>query len=72
VAGVPGDNTNLSFNGQSLSLNKSKPARGKLVLLLGGICTGTGAGGFESFVKAVRLSRLRPEDRHLPQRRQRA
>jgi hypothetical protein len=48
---VPGDNTNLSFDGQSLSLNKSKPARGKLVLLLGGICTGTGAGGFESFVK---------------------
>lgn len=48
---VAGDNTNLSFNGQSLSLNKSKPARGKLVLLLGGICTGTGAGGFESFVK---------------------
>jgi hypothetical protein len=25
--------------------------QGKLVLLLGGICTGTGAGGFESFVK---------------------
>jgi len=24
---------------------------GKLVLLLGGICTGTGAGGFESFIK---------------------
>ena len=48
---MPGDNINLNFNGQSLSLNKSKPARGKLVLLLGGICTGTGAGGFESFVK---------------------
>jgi hypothetical protein len=47
----PGNNTDLNFNGQSLFLNKSKPARGKLVLLLGGICTGTGAGGFESFVK---------------------
>lgn len=47
----PGNNTNLNFNGQPLSLNKSKPAQGKLVLLLGGICTGTGAGGFESFVK---------------------
>jgi hypothetical protein len=47
----PGDNINLNFDGQSLSLNKSKPAQGKLVLLLGGICTGTGAGGFESFVK---------------------
>jgi hypothetical protein len=47
----PGQNTNLNFNGQSLFVNKSKPAQGKLVLLLGGICTGTGAGGFESFVK---------------------
>jgi predicted NUDIX family NTP pyrophosphohydrolase len=48
---MPGDNLQVSFNGQPLSLNKSKPAMGKLVLLLGGICTGTGAGGFESFVK---------------------
>jgi hypothetical protein len=47
----PGDNFQTNFNGQPLSLNKSKPAVGKLVLLLGGICTGTGAGGFESFVK---------------------
>jgi hypothetical protein len=46
------DTFNESFNGQSMFLNKSKtPVRGKLVLLLGGICTGTGAGGFESFVK---------------------
>jgi hypothetical protein len=47
----PGENTNLNFDGQSLTLNKSQPAQGKLVLLLGGICTGTGAGGFESFVR---------------------
>jgi hypothetical protein len=40
-----------SFNGQSMFINTDKPAVGKLVLLLGGICTGTGAGGFESFVK---------------------
>jgi hypothetical protein len=38
------------FNGQPMSVNLSKPIVGKLVLLLGGICTGTGAGGFESFV----------------------
>ncbi len=38
------------YQGNGLYLNKSKPAQGKLVLLLGGICTGTGAGGFESFV----------------------
>lgn len=48
---TPGDNFQTSFNGQPLSLNKSRPIMGKLVLLLGGICTGTGAGGFESFVK---------------------
>lgn len=49
---VQGDETvSLSFNGQSMFINKSKPIMGKLVLLLGGICTGTGAGGFESFVK---------------------
>ncbi len=48
---TPGANYSGSFNGQSLFVNKSKPAAGKLVLLLGGICTGTGAGGFESFVK---------------------
>ncbi len=47
----PGDSPQLNFNGQSLYVNKSKPIQGKLVLLLGGICTGTGAGGFESFVK---------------------
>jgi hypothetical protein len=41
-----------SFNGQPLYFNHDKkPVRGKLVLLLPGIGTGTGAGGFESFVK---------------------
>jgi hypothetical protein len=34
-----------------LYVDKDKPIKGKLVLLLGGICTGTGAGGFESWVK---------------------
>ncbi|HVY31416.1 MAG TPA: hypothetical protein VHB79_32910 [Polyangiaceae bacterium] len=40
-----------NFNGQNMFINKDLPPQGKLVLLLGGICTGTGAGGFESFVK---------------------
>lgn len=48
---MPGDVFQGNYNGQPLSVNKSKPIAGKLVLLLGGICTGTGAGGFESFVK---------------------
>jgi hypothetical protein len=41
--------TGVSKIGQ-LSLNKSKPIMGKLILLLGGICGGTGAGGIESFI----------------------
>jgi hypothetical protein len=48
---TPGSTFQMSFNGQAMSINKSKPIMGKLVLLLGGICTGTGAGGFEAFVK---------------------
>ena len=48
---VPGPAYNGTFNGQNMYVNKSKPIAGKLVLLLGGICTGTGAGGFESFVR---------------------
>jgi hypothetical protein len=48
---VPGGVFQTTFNGQPMSVNKDKPIMGKLVLLLGGICTGTGAGGFESFVK---------------------
>ena len=48
---MPGPNYAANFNGQPMFVNKSKPAMGKLVLLLGGICTGTGAGGFESFIK---------------------
>jgi hypothetical protein len=48
---VPGDPSQMSFNGQSRYLNRTKPPLGKLFLLLGGICTGTGAGGFESFIK---------------------
>lgn len=49
---TPGNNYSGNYNGQPMFVNKSKPTQGKLVLLLGGICTGTGAGGFESFVKA--------------------
>lgn len=48
---TPGDTFQGNYNGQPISVNKTKPIQGKLVLLLGGICTGTGAGGFESFVK---------------------
>ncbi len=48
---TPGPAFNGNFNGQPMSVNKSKPIVAKLVLLLGGICTGTGAGGFEAFVK---------------------
>jgi hypothetical protein len=48
---TPGGVFQMSFNGQPMSVNKGKPIMGKLVLLLGGICTGTGAGGFESFVR---------------------
>jgi hypothetical protein len=47
---TPGPAFTGMFNGQPMSVNLSKPIVGKLVLLLGGICTGTGAGGFESFV----------------------
>ena len=40
------------FNKNGMYLDKDKkPIQGKLVLLLGGICTGTGAGGFEAFVE---------------------
>ncbi|HEV3030015.1 MAG TPA: hypothetical protein VG319_00155, partial [Polyangia bacterium] len=47
----PGGVSQMSFNGQSMYLNRNKPIMGKLFLLLGGICTGTGAGGFEAFIK---------------------
>jgi hypothetical protein len=38
------------YQGNNLRLDKSKPIVGKLVLYLGGICGGPGAGGIESFV----------------------
>ncbi|HEX4404582.1 MAG TPA: hypothetical protein VH560_07130, partial [Polyangia bacterium] len=44
-----GGTTSFNFAGGQVYLNKNKPAQGKLVLFLGGICTGTGAGGIESF-----------------------
>jgi hypothetical protein len=40
------------YQGNGLRLDKSKPIMGKLILYLGGICGGTGAGGIESFVNA--------------------
>jgi hypothetical protein len=47
---TPGGLFNGNFNGQPMRLDKSKPILGKLILLLGGICGGTGAGGIESFI----------------------
>lgn len=47
---TPGGVFNGNFNGQPMRLDKSKPIIGKLILLLGGICGGTGAGGIESFI----------------------
>jgi hypothetical protein len=44
-----GGKTQFNYAGGQVYLNKDKPAQGKLVLFLGGICTGTGAGGIESF-----------------------
>jgi hypothetical protein len=44
-----GGTTSFNYAGGQVYLNKNKPAQGKLVLFLGGICTGTGAGGIESF-----------------------
>jgi hypothetical protein len=41
--------TQFNYAGGQVYLNKDMPAQGKLVLFLGGICTGTGAGGIESF-----------------------
>ena len=38
------------YQGNGLRLDKSKPILGKLILYLGGICGGTGAGGIESFI----------------------
>jgi hypothetical protein len=40
-----------SYMGQPMYLDKSKPIQGKLVLFLGGVCTGVGGGGFEAFVE---------------------
>jgi hypothetical protein len=47
---TPGGVFNGNFNGQPMRLDKSKPIIGKLILLLGGICGGPGAGGIESFI----------------------
>ncbi len=48
---TPSGTFSMSFMGQPMFIDTSKPIQGKLVLLLGGICTGVGAGGFDAFVK---------------------
>jgi hypothetical protein len=45
---VPGGKSKIG----NLRVDKSKPILGKLILLLGGICGGPGAGGIESFIEA--------------------
>ena len=45
---IPGGKSQVG----QLRVDKSKPIIGKLLLLLGGICGGTGAGGIESFIEA--------------------
>ena len=44
-------NTSFNFAGGSAYLNKNKPAQGKLVLFLGGICGGVGSGGIDGFFR---------------------
>jgi hypothetical protein len=44
---VPGGKSKFG----ELRVDKSKPIMGKLILLLGGICGGPGAGGIESFIE---------------------
>jgi hypothetical protein len=46
-----GCNCDLNINGQPMSVDTRKPILGKLVMVLGGICGGTGGGGIESFIK---------------------
>jgi hypothetical protein len=50
---VPGNKVFQSnIAGGPVRFDHSKPVMGKLILLLGGICGGTGAGGIESFINA--------------------
>jgi hypothetical protein len=46
-----GCNCDLNIDGQPMSVDTRKPIVGKLVIVLGGICGGTGGGGIESFIK---------------------
>jgi len=46
-----GCNCDLNIDGQPMSVDTRKPILGKLVIVLGGICGGTGGGGIESFIK---------------------
>jgi hypothetical protein len=48
---MPGGVFQTTFNGQPMSVNKTKPILGKLVMVLGGIGGGPGGGGIESFFK---------------------
>jgi hypothetical protein len=46
-----GCNCNMTSGGGQLFVDTRKPIIGKLVLVLGGICGGTGGGGIEAFYK---------------------
>src|SRR5450432_1821619 len=46
---TPGPRFSTSFNGQPMSVNKSKPILGKLLLFLPGIGNGPGSGGIDAF-----------------------
>jgi hypothetical protein len=57
---TPGTVFTGDYNGQPMRLDKSKPIMGKLILLLGSICGGTGAGGIESFVNGYGFHMFSP------------
>jgi hypothetical protein len=50
-----------SFDGQPLYLNASKPIMAKLILVLGGICGGTGGGGIEAFYQEYGFHTFAPK-----------
>jgi hypothetical protein len=50
-----------NFEGQPLYLNASKPIMAKLILVLGGICGGTGGGGIEAFYQEYGFHTFAPK-----------
>jgi hypothetical protein len=58
---TPGGVFSMSYMGQPMYLDQSKTIQGKLVLFLGGICTGVGGGGFESFVQEYGFHTFSPK-----------